>query len=240
MGLVGKVVIVTGASGGIGLEVARLLSKNGAQVVLVARSKGKLLKISAELKNSFPIVADMSDQKSIKKMIQTVKVRYGHIDVLVNNAGRGYDASIEKTNFTLYRQLIELDLLGPLCAMQQVIPIMKNQGSGTIINISSGTALMHLAGMGAYSSTKAALAHISLTAREELAKYKIKISVVYPYITATDFEKNTIKGEVDRSYTNRSGFKPPEADPVDFIAKKIINTIASGDAEVYAHDWMKK
>ena len=80
--------------------------------------------------------------------------------------------------------------------MQQVIPIMRKQGGGTIINISSGTALMYLPNNGAYSSLKRALASISLTAREELKKDNIIVSVVYPYITLTNFEKNTIKDSI--------------------------------------------
>jgi short-subunit dehydrogenase len=241
MDIDGKVAIVTGASSGIGLEICRLLSRLGARVVLVSRSRGELLKISRELKNSLPIPVDMTDHKAIKKMVNEVIEHYGRIDVLINNAGRGYDASIESIDIDIFRQIIDLDLLSPVYAMQQVAPIMKAQGGGSIINISSGTALMHLPGMSAYAATKAALAHLSLTAREEFKQYKINVSVVYPYITDTNFEKNTIKS-LD-TYTSEGsanpGYEPPKADTAEFVAKKIVNCIMTGEPEVYAHDWMK-
>ena len=85
--------------------------------------------------------------------------------------------------------------------MQQVIPIMRKEGGGAIMNVSSGLALMYLPGMSIYASLKRALSHISLTAREELKEDKIAVSVVYPYITITDFEKNTVKAS-ERNWEN--------------------------------------
>jgi short-subunit dehydrogenase len=117
---------------------------------------------------------------------------------------------------------------------------MKKQGGGVIINISSGTALMHLPNMGAYSAMKRALADISLTAREELKKDNIIVSVVYPYITLTDFEKNTIKDSSlyeNKEQESTGRFSP---DSAEYIAQKILEGIESGEAEIFAHDWMKK
>ena len=123
--------------------------------------------------------------------------------------------------------------------MQQVIPRMRKQGGGTIINISSGTALMHLPNMSAYSSLKLALASISLTAREELKKDNIIVSVAYPYITLTNFEKNTIKDSLpdEREQEDAGSFK---ADTAEYVAQKILEGIESGEEEIFAHDWMKK
>jgi len=112
------------------------------------------------------------------------------------------------------------------------------------MNISSGLALMYLPGMSIYSSLKRALAHISLTAREELKEYKISVSVMYPYITTTDFEENTIKsvmtteeGEQEEGEYEGAPFEP---DTAEYVARKIVEGIESGEAEVFAHDWMKK
>jgi short-subunit dehydrogenase len=111
---------------------------------------------------------------------------------------------------------------------------MRKQGGGTIINVSSGTALMFLEGMGAYSSLKRALVGISLTAREELKKDKIVVSVIYPFITQTDFEKNTLKE--GKRQDNNGHLR--QADSPEFIAGKILDLIKSGKAEIFAHDWM--
>ncbi|MDQ1261216.1 MAG: hypothetical protein QG575_397 [Euryarchaeota archaeon] len=109
--------------------------------------------------------------------------------------------------------------------MQQVIPIMRKQGGRAIINISSGTALMYLPNMGAYSASKRALANISLTAREELKRDNIIVSVVYPYITLTDFENNTIR-EPGNDGIEESGDAHFPPDSAEFVAQKRIETVA--------------
>ncbi len=233
MNVKGKVAIVTGASSGIGLATASLLTQKGARVALVARSKEKLEELSRKLPNSFVVVTDMTKEKEIKEMVRRVKEHFGRIDILVNNAGQGYDALVEKIDLKTYRKVFDLDVAGPLIAMQEVIPIMRELGKGVIINISSGTALMALPGMAGYSSLKRALAGISLTAKEELRKDKISVGVVYPYITETDFEKNTIKEDGDRD----GGM--PEGDSAGYVAEKILDAIESERAETFAHDWMK-
>ncbi len=241
MDVKGKISIVTGASSGIGLSTAILLAKKGAKVALVSRSGKKLAEISKKLPDSIFIVVDMSKENEIVDMVKKVKKHFGRIDILINNAGQGYDASIENTNIDTYHKIFDLDVVGPLIAMQNVIPIMKEQGSGFIINISSGTALMYLPNMGAYSSVKRALVGISLTAREELKSVNINVSVVYPYITETNFEKNTIKGAGRSGFSgDANGYKPPKADSAEYIAEKILDAVTSGEAEIFAHDWMKK
>jgi len=124
--------------------------------------------------------------------------------------------------------------------MQQVIPIMKKQGGGAIVNISSGTALMIMPNMAAYSSLKRAIAGLSLTAHEELKKDNIIVSVIYPYITATDFEKNTLKSKSLSSENDDGGGPPYPADSAEHIANKILNAVKDEKAEIYAHDWMKR
>ena len=200
-----KVAMVTGASAGIGLATARLLSRRGAKLALVARSKVKLEKIESELPDAFAIPADMTNISEIQDMTNRTLQHFGKIDILINNAGQGYDAPIEKIDPDVFRCIFNLDVLGPVAAMQQVIPAMRQQGGGAIVNVSSGLAFMYLPGMSAYGSLKWALSHISLTAREELKDDNITVSVMYPYITATDFEKNTIKAVPEEENWGQTG-----------------------------------
>jgi len=243
MDINGKVAVVTGASGGIGLATAKLLSSKGAKLALVARSKNKLEQLAKELPDAIAIPADLSRVEDVKRMIKQANEHFGRIDILVNNAGQGYDSPIEKIDVDTFRCIFELDFLGPVVAMQQVIPLMRKQGGGAIINISSGLALMYLPGMSIYASLKRALSHISLTAREELKEDKITVSVVYPYITITDFEKNTVKSS-ERNWENDEegdeGGAPFKADTAEYVAQKIVEGIESGEAEVFVHDWMKR
>ncbi len=237
-----KVVIITGASSGIGLATARLLAGKEAHLALVARSRNKLKALSRELPGSIAVSADMTKPAEIRQMVAKVAAHFGRIDVLINNAGQGYDAPVEQIRLKNFRHIFQLDVVGPLIAMQRVIPVMRKQKEGLIVNVSSGTALIYLPNMSPYSSLKRAMAAISLTAREELKEDGILVSVVYPYITLTDFEENTIKdlppGQGEWEEDEEEGeFHPP--DPAEHIARRILEGIQSGEAEIFAHDWMK-
>lgn len=241
MNIKGKVAIVTGASSGIGEATAKLFANNGLKVALVARDIEKLNKLSSDLPGSIALKCDMTDPKQIKNMVGKVMDNFGRVDILINNAGQGYDADIEDIDVILFNKIIQLDLVGPLIAMQQVIPIMKKQKSGSIINISSGTALMNLPGMGAYASIKRALAHLSLTAREELAGDNINVGVVFPYITLTEFEKNTLKNDGENENYEEVDFSnlPHKPDQATYVAEIILSGIKNKDAQIFAHEWMK-
>lgn len=242
MDIKGKVAIVTGASSGIGLATTRILSSKGAKVALVARTKDKLEQLAAEMPDTFAIVADVSKVDDVKDAVKQAFEHFGRIDILVNNAGRGYDTPVENTDIDVFHYIFDLDVVGPVVAMKEVIPIMRKQGGGTIVNISSGTALMYLPNNGPYSALKKALAHVSLTAREELKDDNIIVSVIYPYITLTDFEKNTIKDASlqaqEESSEAQEAFK--KADTADYTAQRIVEGIERGDAEIFGHDWMKR
>jgi len=238
-----KVAIITGASAGIGLATAKLFAANGAKIALAARSKDKLNKLACRLQNSFAVPTDMTKAISIKNMIKEVYDHYGHIDILINNAGQGFDGLVEHIGIKEYRYIIDLNLIGPLIAMQEVVPVMRKQGGGVIVNISSGLSKMYIPNMAGYASIKSALNTISLTARNELANDKIVVSVVYPYMTATDFEKNTIisknynsKQEKDEPGEEDNSLPPP--DSAEIVAKKILEVVISERAEQFVHDWL--
>jgi len=223
--ITGKIAIVTGASSGIGKATAELLSQKGARVVSVSRHG--------------PFIADMTKAADISRMVDYTIKHYGRVDILVNNAGRGYDAAVEYIDTKTLHEIFELDVMGPIIAMQKVIPIMRSQGSGVIVNVSSGTALMNLPNMSPYAAMKKALAGISIAAYAELAKDHISVSVIYPYSTNTDFEKHTIKGKEIRVAWGGK-WDPPKIDEPDYVAQKILEAIETGKPEIFAHDWMKK
>jgi short-subunit dehydrogenase len=235
MEIIDKVAIITGASSGIGLATSRLFSKEGARVVLASRSFEKLKEIEKELLGSFAIEVDMAKADSISEMIKKVLEKFGRIDILVNNAGQGMSSPVEKIDVDKYRELMELNVIGPLIAMELVIPIMKKQGGGTIVNISSLVSKMYIPGIAAYASTKYALNALSLTAREELKNQNIVVSVVHPYITDTNFFKNTVQPRGVRG-TSRADEEVsdglPPADPPEKVAEKILEAVRAEEGEI--------
>jgi short-subunit dehydrogenase len=236
--LKGKVAIVTGASSGIGLATARLLARHGVKVALVSRSKEKLEALAGELPGSLAVPADMTKIPQVKKMVERTRKHFRRIDILVNNAGQGYDAPVELIDIGILRYIYDLFIAGPIIAMQQVIPVMRAQGGGTILNISSAVALMDLPGMSPYASAKKALAGISLAARQELAKDSIVVSVAFPYITLTEFERNTIRAiPVPEDRIEPTGPYPP--DSAEFVAERLVEGILTGEAKIFSHEWQR-
>ncbi|MCF7865338.1 MAG: SDR family oxidoreductase [Candidatus Pacebacteria bacterium] len=228
-----KVIIVTGATQGIGLATSHLLSKEGAIVVLVARTEKDLNDASAKIPNSFPITADMRDIVAIKKMIQEVVSKFGRIDILINNAAQGLNASVETIDIADFRKIIDLNVVGTLAAMQEVIPVMRSRGGGQIINISSVASKEIIPYMSAYASTKYALNCISLTAREELKKDNILVSLVHPDLTDTNFGSNLIADDETKKVMAAFFAELPPTDSAEIVAKRILETIISKEAEVY-------
>src|SRR3984957_1310754 len=133
-------------------------------------------------------------------------------------------------------EIFHLNVLGPIVAMQAVIPVMRAQGSGSIVNINSGTAFMTIPQYSAYSASKRALLGFSLTARAELEKHGLVVSEIYPFITATNFGKNRMGnpagGAPAANYTD--GDKP------EFVASLILQAIEEGQAQYFANDHLRK
>ena len=232
MEIKGAVVLLTGASAGIGAATARLLTQKGAKVALVARSAAKLKALAAELPDSFVVVADLSREAEVRKMVKAVHAHYGRINILINNAGRGMYGAIHQSDLADFRAMMELNVFGPLAAMQAVVPIMKQDGGGLILNISSQVSKMYLPGLGAYASTKYALNAVSQTARAELAADNIRVSVVLPGMTATEFGANAYGQRPDWSARTANG-PMPGTESAEQVAQRILDAIGSEAAEVF-------
>jgi NAD(P)-dependent dehydrogenase (short-subunit alcohol dehydrogenase family) len=240
MSIKDKVVIVTGASSGIGRATAIHLTTLGARVVLASRDKSKLAELSASLPGSLVVPTDVTDFDQIRALVRTTAENFGRIDALVNNAGRAYEATVEHTDPAAFEQIFRLNVLAPLVAIQVVIPELRKAGGGSIVNISSGTAFMAIPGYAVYSSSKRALNGFSLTARAELSADNIRVSLVYPRLTATSFGENKVRTEKDNGLAGRLGADYSKGDPPEVIAKLVAQAIEEGGAEYYAHEDMRK
>jgi len=228
-----KVIIVTGASQGIGLATAKYLAEQGAKIILAARSENKLLELEKELPNSLAIKTDMTKVSDIKNLIAETVSKYGRIDILINNAGQGSLNSVENINIDDYKRIMNLNLYSVVNAMQAVIPIMRQQGGGIIINVSSAVTKNYYPGLAAYASTKYALNAISLTARQELAPDNIIVSIVLPKMTATNFMVNSIGAQPETtSKFFKDRIKDMIIDTPEMVAIKIGDLIASGQADL--------
>ncbi len=226
MDLAGRVVIVTGASSGIGEAFARLAAREGAHLVLAARRTGRLEALAAELPDALAVTADLRDPDQVEAVVAAAVARYGVVDVLVNNAGQGLHVPVEQVVLDDLEAVLELNLYAPLLAMQAVLPLMRARGGGAIVNVSSNTTRMVIPGIGAYSSTKSALNQLSATARAEWAADGIAVSLVFPNVTATGFH------EALRAGSMRGGVHV-QAHPPELVAEAIRRAIETGDAEVF-------
>lgn len=229
-----KVVIITGASMGIGEATARVFAEAGAKLVLAARSADKLEAVAQGLPaqaETLVVPTDMTDQAKVKALIEKAYERFGRIDMLINNAGQAAVGPIATVSPELYRQIIELNLFGPLHAMQAVIPKMKEQGGGVIINISSNVSKMAIPGIGTYASTKYALNGLSLTARNELAADNIRVVLFLPGQTATEFGRNALREESMNNWRPGGGQPMPQPDTAEEVARQILEAAINEPAE---------
>jgi NADP-dependent 3-hydroxy acid dehydrogenase YdfG len=189
-----KVVIVTGASSGIGYETALAFAREGAKTVLAAPDEEPLRELAGRIEalggEALVVPTDVRDRDQVERMVQSAVDRFGRVDVIVNNAGYGLGATIEQTTEQDFRDLWETNVLGVLYGMQAVLPVMRRQGSGHVISVSSAAGRIPFPGIGAYSATKAAVFALTEALRVEEEDAGIRASVVFPIGTRTRFFKD--------------------------------------------------
>lgn len=201
------VILVTGSSSGIGEATARAASKAGARVVMLARREDRIASLAAELGNALAVPCDVTRPEQVHLAVQSAIGKFGRIDALVNNAGQGLYGEIEAIRIDDFRALLDLNLIAPLVLMQAVIPFMRQQGAGSIVNVSSGATLATYPGSAAYTSSKSGLNMLSSVARLELASSGVVVSTMHPFVTTTEFY-----GAV------RSGAETANAQEVDMVS----------------------
>jgi NAD(P)-dependent dehydrogenase (short-subunit alcohol dehydrogenase family) len=191
--LAGKSVIVTGASSGIGASTARLLYAAGAYPVLAARRAGRLAALSEELGGALAVPTDVTDPGQVRDLASAALDRYGRIDGLVNNAGASLHGPLDQIDPAQFSRILQLNVVGLLTVAQAVLPAMRAQGFGRIVNVSSGTTRRVAVGVGAYASSKTAVNMLSEVMRAEWAGDGIAVSLLLPSITATEFGNGMFK-----------------------------------------------
>ena len=200
-----QVVIMTGASAGIGEAAVKMLAREGASVVLVARRKDRLESLEQEIEQAggraFAITADITSADDRQRVVQDTMSAFGRIDALVNNAGYGQRGPIEIVPVEAIRRNFETNLFSLIALTQLVIPIMRNQGSGRIVNISSVAGRIGSPLSSVYDATKHALEAISDGLRGELAPFGIKVVIIEPGFIITEFLD--VADEVSRDVIER-------------------------------------
>jgi len=186
-----KVAIVTGSSSGIGYETALALARDGFYTFATVRNlkkADKILQVAKKEKlNIESIELDVDDEKSISAAIEKIISKKQRIDVLVNNAGWGLFGSVEDVSIKDFRAQFETNLFGIISIIQKVAPVMRKQGSGAIVNISSVAGRIGFPGSPAYISSKFALEGLSESLRYELGQFGIKTIIIEPGVIKTNF-----------------------------------------------------
>jgi NADP-dependent 3-hydroxy acid dehydrogenase YdfG len=200
MKLDGKVVVITGASSGIGEATAEALAAEGAIVVAAARREERLedLKQRVEARGTrvMTVQCDVTDEQQAHDLIRKANQEFGHVDILVNNAGVMLLSKIEKGLSDQWRQMNDVNVLGLLYVTNAAIEVMKRQGSGHIVNISSVAGRRSNPTTGVYSGTKYAVNAISEALRGELVEDGIRVTIVEPGAVATELTNHITDEEV--------------------------------------------
>src|SRR5208283_2068993 len=195
--LAGKVVVVTGASMGIGEAIAEMFSDHGASVVMLSRDAGRVEAARNRVGHSertLALACDVRHREDLDRALSLTLHHFQRVDVWVNNAGHGLLDSVAQMDMAACREMFDTNLFGAVSAMQAVIPVMRQQGGGTIINISSVAGHIPLPFHASYSATKFALNAIGKAANVELKKDGINVLTVCPGYVRTSFSKNVILG----------------------------------------------
>jgi short-subunit dehydrogenase len=184
----GKIVVITGASSGIGAIMAQMLAVRGAVPVLMARSERKLAEVSSRIDgNHSYYVLDVTDSRQVEETMEDVRKRYGRIDVLINNAGFGLFTAFHDAPLAEFEQMMDVNYMGLVRCTKAVLPSMLEAGSGHIVNIASMAGKVGSAKSSGYSATKHAVLGLTGSLRQELNGTGVSISSINPGPIDTPF-----------------------------------------------------
>jgi NAD(P)-dependent dehydrogenase (short-subunit alcohol dehydrogenase family) len=217
-----KVWLVTGASTGFGRELVEYLLAQGARVVATARKVDGLKELETRYPETALVVAlDVTDERQVETAVSTVLKRFGRLDVLVNNAGYGMVGAVEESAEGEYRPMFETNVFGLIRVTQAVLPQMRRQGSGHIVNVSSIGGLVATPGFGLYNATKFAVEGLSEALVQELKPLGIGVTIVEPGPFRTKFlgkaggeaerripEYDQTAGKMRAYFTEQDGLQP--------------------------------
>jgi NAD(P)-dependent dehydrogenase (short-subunit alcohol dehydrogenase family) len=224
--LPGKIIIVTGASSGIGEATARLLHEAGALPVLAARRADRLAALSASLGNALAVPTDVTVPSRLRALAQATLDRHGRIDGLVVNAGASFHHRLEDVDPADYLALLNLNVVSVITAIQAVLPAMRRQRAGRIVTVSSGTTRIAPPGVGPYAASKSAVNMLTEVARKELADDGIDVSLVLPSVTATEFRDGAY---LPGGSGPRPGMVPHSP---SYVARFILRALRTGEARI--------
>ena len=189
--------MVSGASMGIGEAIAKTFAGHGANVVLLSRDAGRAEAARGRIghtERTLALSCDVRNREEIDRVLSLTLHHFDRVDVWVNNAGRGLRDSVAQVDMAACRDIFDTNFFGMVSAMQAVIPVMKQQGSGTIVNVSSVAGHLPLPFHAMYSATKFAMNALGKAARVELKSAGIHVMTVCPGYVRTDFGENSIRG----------------------------------------------
>lgn len=205
MEIQGKVVLITGASEGIGAACAAEFRKRGARLSLIARSENKLRQVAGS--DAVVTAGDLTVEADRRRAVEGTLSRFGRIDILINNAGVGLYAPSWQAPMEEVRKLYELNLFAPLGMTQLVVPHMKQNRSGMVVNVSSIGGKVTLPWLTLYSASKFALGSLTDGLRMELKRDGIRTMTVCPGYVSTRFQQNILLGKVPSSVQSSNMFR---------------------------------
>ena len=242
-----KVALVTGSSTGIGFETALLLARSGYQTYATMRDTKKSERLTEIAKSeNLPLIIsqlDVNNDKSVKDAIDKILSEKERIDVIVNNAGYGLFSPIEELTLDQIKEQFETNFFGTIRVIQAVIPIMRKQRAGTIVNLSSLVGRVGLPLSSAYVATKFALEGLTESVRYELSQFGINVILIEPGVIKTNFIQNLKTSNVSESKSNYADlnesiskrFETMMANSLTspkVVAETILNAVTSDDPKL--------
>jgi NADP-dependent 3-hydroxy acid dehydrogenase YdfG len=228
--IAGKVVVITGASSGLGEATARLLAAQGATVVLGARRVDRINAVANELTASggqaLAIPTDVTDRNQVKKLVDAAVETYGRIDVIINNAGLMPSSPLERLKIDDWDRMIDVNIKGVLYGIAAALPYMKEQKAGHIINVSSVAGHKVRAGGAVYAATKHAVRALSEGLRLEVKPYNMRTTVISPGAVATELPTSATEPDVAEGFHK---FYEEYAIPADSFARAVAFAISEPD-----------